>query len=343
MQTDLNNFSVPSAKIFRGDRLESLHRATAVACRRDGRILFALGDPQREIYPRSAFKPFQALANLELGGHQYANMSDTEVSLSCASHSGEQSHTQAVHEWLSRLNLTSENLLCGAEAPFCPSVAKALFISGKRETKLHHNCSGKHSAMLTACCAQGWPVENYCDMDHPLQQRIRQTAQEITGCMEMQAPAIDGCSAPTAYMPIKHFAQSMARLADPSGQSPLRRNALNRIFLSMRKHPHMMSGSHRSCADFINACPDVVAKFGSEGVYGLAIRSLGIGIAVKSDDGAERGVQVATAAILEALDLIAPEKVEMIKQWSYPVLKNAAGQKIGHITPAQSWLAAISL
>ena len=111
----------------------------------------------------------------------------------------------------------------------------------------------------------------------------------------------------------------------------------------MRKHPWMMSGSDRSCADFIAACPDVVAKMGSEGIYGIAIRSLGIGVAIKSDDGAERGSQVAAAAVLEALNLIDPDKAEMINRWEYPVLRNSAGLDVGRLAPAAAWISAISL
>ncbi len=34
---------------------------------------------------------------------------------------------------------------------------------------MHMNCSGKHSAMLSTCVANGWPTETYRDPAHPLQ------------------------------------------------------------------------------------------------------------------------------------------------------------------------------
>jgi L-asparaginase II len=42
---------------------------------------------------------------------------DTEISLACASHGGENDHVTAVQSWLSRIGLSIEALECGVHEP----------------------------------------------------------------------------------------------------------------------------------------------------------------------------------------------------------------------------------
>ena len=52
---------------------------------------------------------------------------------------------------------------------------------GDGEDRIHMNCSGKHAGMLAACAAAGWPTGSYLDPDHPLQQEIRRTVEDLSG------------------------------------------------------------------------------------------------------------------------------------------------------------------
>ena len=51
----------------RGTLVESYHRVHAVVARADGDMVHVWGEAAREIYPRSAIKPLQALALIETG------------------------------------------------------------------------------------------------------------------------------------------------------------------------------------------------------------------------------------------------------------------------------------
>jgi L-asparaginase II len=66
---------------------------------------------------------------------------------------------------------------------------------------------------------------------------------------------------------------------------------------AMRAHPELVGGSRRDVTAFMRAVPGLVAKDGAEGVYVAALPD-GTGIAIKVDDGADRGRQVALASIL---------------------------------------------
>ena len=56
-----------AVEVWRGERVESRHRVRACVADPDGRVLLALGDIDEPVYPRSAVKPFQALALVESG------------------------------------------------------------------------------------------------------------------------------------------------------------------------------------------------------------------------------------------------------------------------------------
>jgi L-asparaginase II len=68
-------------------------------------------------------------------------------------------------------------------------------------------------------------------------------------------------------------------------------------------------------------------KLGAEGVYCGALPSLGLGFALKCDDGAVRAAQAATAALLR--HLLGPN--EMLDRLANPALTNWNGLAVGEI------------
>jgi L-asparaginase II len=73
-----------------------------------------------------------------------------------------------------------------------------------------------------------------------------------------------------------------------------------------------------------------VTKTGAEGVYCAAIPDLGLGVALKIDDGATRAAQVAVATLLARFG-DAPEGVAALQR---PVLTNWRGLTVGSLRPA---------
>ena len=82
-----------------------------------GKIIASWGDCGAPVYPRSAVKPLQALVLLETGAADRFAVTEKELALACASHSGEPIHVAAVDAWLGRLGLTDGDLECAAHAP----------------------------------------------------------------------------------------------------------------------------------------------------------------------------------------------------------------------------------
>ena len=79
-------------EVLRGERVESAHRGAGAVVDADGRMVFAFGDVDRPVYPRSAVKALQALPLIESGAADRLGLGEQEIALACASHSGEEAH-----------------------------------------------------------------------------------------------------------------------------------------------------------------------------------------------------------------------------------------------------------
>jgi L-asparaginase II len=79
-----------------------------------------------------------------------------------------------------------------------------------------------------------------------------------------------------------------------------------------------------------------VVKTGAEGVHVAGIRGIGMGVAVKIDDGARRGAELALAAVLRLLGVLGSQHVD---DWERAAVLNRRGELAGTAAPAQQWLA----
>ncbi len=333
---------VPSANpiavlAYRGKRIESWHRVAYAIADPSGRLVHAAGDVSRPIYPRSAVKPLQALAMLESGAAERFDVSDAEVALACASHSGEPRHVDQVLAWLARLGLDQRALECGAHPPMHAASADRVRASGQAFSPVHNNCSGKHAGMQTLATALGASTSGYTHPDHPVQQRIKMVLAEMAGAETLPPPAIDGCGVPTYPMPLAQMATALARLADPSGLEPARVAACRRVQTAMINHPDLVAGTGRACTTIMIKAPNVVVKTGAEGVYAAALPERQLGLALKVDDGAGRAASVALLALLAALQVLDEKARRALSALARPRLRNHAGHPIGRLEPAAGW------
>jgi L-asparaginase II len=296
-------------EITRGDLVESVHRGSIAIADADGAIAFALGDVDTPVYPRSSLKPVQALPLLESGAAEAFGLSDEEVALACASHSGEPMHTTRVAAWLERIGCTANDLACGAHSVRYEPVWEAMVKRGEAPTRIHNNCSGKHTGFLTV--ARHWDVATagYEKHDHPVQRAVAKALGELSGIGGELPWGVDGCAAPNFALPLTGFARALAKLAAPAALPAPRASAAKRIVRAMTAHPELVSGTGRACAILMRAAKGRVAvKTGAEGFFAAMIPELGFGIALKIDDGAGRASETTMAAILDKFGLLGDDK-----------------------------------
>ena len=84
-------------EVMRGDRVESRHSGSVAVSDADGTLVFAVGDTEQAIYPRSAIKALLALPLVESGAADRLGLTDAELALTCSSHNGEAIHTSSGH------------------------------------------------------------------------------------------------------------------------------------------------------------------------------------------------------------------------------------------------------
>ncbi|MDR3438691.1 asparaginase [Telmatospirillum sp.] len=326
-------------EVTRGTLVESVHRGAAVVCGADGVLLSAWGDIERAVFPRSAVKPLQALPLLETGAAEHFALSEAELALACASHSGQDVHVRGVRAWLDRLGLSEADLECGSHPPLSPEAARALTLSGRTPSPVHNNCSGKHCGMLTTARHMREPTRGYIAADHPVQQRIAQVLGEMTDCMPQHTPsATDGCGIPTFALPLSAVALAMARLAAPDGLGPVRGQAASKILAAMTVHPDLVAGDGRLTTLVMRAVPGLILKGGAEGVYAAVVPGKRLGIALKIDDGAGRAAEVAILALLRHLGVLSGAEEDSLAECSAPAVCNIAGQPVGVVRAAPEWL-----
>ena len=158
-------------RVTRGENVESLHQAFAVAVDERGKTIFSAGEESYVTCFRSSLKPFQASIAIKCGATAEAKFSTEEIALMCASHSGEKIHTETAKRMLNKLGFSVADYECGAHPAVDKATQLSMIQSGDSYNALHNNCSGKHAGML--CLAKhlmGKP-SGYISKNHIVQKK----------------------------------------------------------------------------------------------------------------------------------------------------------------------------
>ena len=329
--------------VWRGEIAESRHRVHAVAADPHGRALLDGGDLVTTY--RSAAKPFQALPLVERGHAERWNVSDEELALMCASHTGSPRHVECVRGILGRLGVPESALVCGYHDPLDSESLARLRAHPEERSPVYNNCSGKHAGMLALALAEGWPIEGYERPEHPVQKAVRASVAELGGLSSAAVQtAVDGCGVPVFALPLAAMARAYARLASASAEGEVRERALAHIRGAMMSHPRATGGAERFATQLMEAMPGrVVAKGGAEGLECLGLPERGLGLAVKVGDGGTRAVGPAVIEVLDHLGVLSEVERERLQSLRSPRLKNVAGREVGRIEAGvRAWSSAAS-
>ena len=320
----------------RGDLVETVHRGRAAVVAPDGQVVLAWGDPDGPVYPRSTIKPLQAIPLVESGAADAFALSDAEIALACASHGGEPRHVATVERWLARIGLSVADLECGSHWPLDPAATQAMQRAGRKPTAAHNNCSGKHAGMLTTARHLGEPTRGYIAPTHAAQQRLLGLMEQMAGVRLDKAPrGVDGCGIPVWGMPLGNLALAFARFADPARLPEARAAAIGRIQRAMVAEPFMVAGTDRFCTQVVEAAgKDILLKSGAAGMYAAALPRLGLGVAVKIEDGNGTAAEVALGATLSRLGLLDGARGKALAKRLRPPILNRAGLVVGEMRPA---------
>jgi L-asparaginase II len=305
------------AEEVRSGLVETVHDGAVAIVSASGELIASYGEIDRPFYFRSSAKPFQAAVSQACG----AGLAREQIALACASHDGEPVHVALVESILARAGLTANDLRNPPGWPLSASAQRRLAASGQTTpSRLWHNCSGKHAAMLAATVASGWDPSTYLDPHHPLQARITDSIRDVAGPVE--PIGVDGCGAPVFATTARGMGRAFARLSVA--------DEFLEIFDAMHAFPALVSGVDNVDAAIATQL-DAVAKRGAAGAIGIGLRGR-LGIAVKVWGGSGLIAGVAGLAALDQMGALTPFARERLQRHSHPVVKGG-GQAVGRFEP----------
>lgn len=315
-------------EVTRGDTIESRHRVHAAVIGPDDVLIAAARDSALVTMWRSCAKPFQVMPLLASGGFDQLKWGDEALALACASHGGEPEHAALAGRMLASVGLEEGDLACGPHEPLSNRGAKSLRETGALPSRLHNNCSGKHAAMLARAKTAGWATVGYEEAEHPVQRSCLGEVSAWTGIPLDDMPlGVDGCGVAVMALPLDRMALAYARLgrAAEAGEEPA-----SRIVGAIRKHPHLFGGSDRFDTVMLEETEGgVLTKVGAEGVHSVAVPALGIGLAIKVEDGAIRAQHIAVLRALQALGVLPNELPPRLAEFVNRPLRNTRGEAVG--------------
>jgi L-asparaginase II len=314
-------------EVTRGPLVESRHRGAIVVVDASGKRRAAVGDVEQAVFPRSAIKALQALPLVESGAADRYGFGPAELALACSSHNGEPRHVETAVRMLAAAGRGEDDLECGPQIPSSRAAADALVRAG----------------FICFACHSGFALKGYVEPGHPVQREIASVLEEMTGAaLGPEVRGIDGCSIPTWAIPLEKLALAFARLVTGEGLSPLRAAAARHLVDACADEPFMVAGSGRIETDALSIFGRrLFVKGGAEGVQCAAFPEIGLGVAIKCDDGAGRAAEVLVAAAIDALLPMSTGERARFADWLNPPILTRRGRKVGDVRPVAGLVAAL--
>jgi L-asparaginase II len=338
---------------MRGEVEESVHRGDVVEVDLSGRVIRAIGDPERLTNLRSAVKPFGLIALLEAGGQREFGLEPAELAIMAGSHSGEDLHVRTLLALFRRTGISQSDLGCGTMTPLDALTAARLARDGERPGVIRHMCSGQHSVFLLMSKMAGWSTRDYWADDHPTQIAFRDAvAKAFRASPARLVTSIDGCGISTFAFPLREIAWAFACLADPDSipaDDPRSKLAKHYRVIreAMIEHPEMVAGTHdRLDTSLMKALPGrLLAKGGAEalrgagiapGPRGAGVSSVATGMALKIEDGDgyERAAPAAFVESLRQAGVLEGQALRALARYHRPPTMDAHGRVAAEAIPS---------
>ncbi|QNP28110.1 asparaginase [Cylindrospermopsis curvispora] len=281
-------------RLLREGIIESRHVVQAAVSDDRGRVLSVAGNAETATFARSALKPFQALAVTSTGTIERYGLSDRDLAIITSSHQGSIEQVRQVFNIIWRVDLETTTLQCPIP-------------SGKR-SPLEYNCSGKHAGMLAVCQQRHWPLNNYLDKKHPVQQLILGKVAELLRMPAAEFIGVrDDCGAPTYLMQLGQMAFLYALLGSSNNLD------MERIVRAMNHHPAMVAGEGEFDTEIMRLAPgELISKSGAEGVQCISRLGEGMGLSIKVTDGSKRAKYAAAIHLLQQMGWISPSVAQSL-------------------------------
>lgn|SRR5574344_1287247 len=291
----MNNETEP-AKLLTYNRdglIEQEHFGYIVHIGKD-RIIQRVGDDKN--YPfflRSCAKPLQATLLIDYELDKKFNLTEEEIAICAASHAGEKIHVEIVKNILNKFEISPDKLKCGNHEPISRTAQDNLLIHHEKATALHNNCSGKHTMMLGLCKVNDWDMDNYDNINHPLQQEIKKKIYELCDVKTEYPITKDGCGVPIHSMPLVNIVKGYLNVfCNPKYEK------LTQAFLD---NAYVIGGENRTDTKIIASSKNLIAKVGAAGLCVVVNTELEEAFIVKICDSNMQAREIVTIDLINNL------------------------------------------
>lgn len=238
--------------------IEREHFGYVVRCNQLGIVETIGEDKNYPFYLRSCAKPLQAALMIDYELDKKYDLSNEEVAICMASHAGEKVHIKTIENLLKKFEISPDKLKCGVHEPISKTAQEELLLDRSFPTVIHNNCSGKHSMMLGLCKLNDWDMDSYDNINHPLQQKIKDKIYELCELKTDYPITKDGCGVPIHSMPLKNLVKGYLNLFSNPKYERLKNAFLN--------YPYIIGGENRTDTKIIQNSECLIAKVGAGGL-----------------------------------------------------------------------------
>ncbi|MBT6843468.1 MAG: hypothetical protein HOA17_06685 [Candidatus Melainabacteria bacterium] len=271
--------TIKLAQVFRDNLLESEHYGIVTLVNSVGELISA-GDSDFTCFTRSLIKPIQAKVAKDILGDE---LNGELLAISIASHNSEPEQLALVNKLMSKFEVQENDLRCGTYKTSSYSL----------KSKIEHNCSAKHTALIAACKKQGWSLNDYTQIDHPIQKLILKELEDLLA-ESLGAFGIDGCGLPSFHMSLSKMTKIFAAMiVNP---------AYGEILQAMRDYPLIIGGKSQIDSLLMKNSKNLIAKGGAEGLMMIANLETKEVVLIKIIDGSHRVKAIVSKAMTEHLN-----------------------------------------
>ncbi len=241
-------------------------------------------------YLRSCAKPLQASLIID----ENLDFTSEEIAICCASHAGEDCHVELAKQLLNKVGIDENKLRCGIHAPISKTANENLIKKGQEPTVFHNNCVGKHIMMLAICKKYGWDLDTYDQLEHPVQQLIKEKIYDLCEIEEDYPTTKDGCGVPIFSMPLKNMLKGYLHLLISTKYEKIRD--------AFRQNPYIIGGENRLDTKIMQNSNNLIAKVGAGGLCIVINLEHADGIVVKILDCDMQAREIATLSMIKKLN-----------------------------------------
>lgn len=313
--TNINTEPAKLVTYIRDGLIEQEHFGYVIRTNKE-RILEKVGDDKNyPFYLRSCAKPLQASLLIDYELDKKFDLTEEEIAICAASHAGEDVHVNIVKGILEKFEISPDKLKCGKHDPISRTAQDELMKNGEQATALHNNCSGKHAMMLGLCKLNDWDMDNYDNINHPLQVAIKNKIYELCDVKNEYPITKDGCGVPIHSMPLANMVKGYLKLfCNPKYE---------RIKNAFLKHAYTIGGENRTDTKIITDSNCLIAKVGAGGLCIVVNPEIEEGFVVKICDSNMQAREIVT---IDSINNLHWANIEVSHD-----IKTIQGEKIGEI------------